>query len=177
VHVAGWGNMCFSMVVALLVFLPTMAATLAKARIVWSPIRVLLFIAVVALISFGFQATLPGNIAPEAQVLLRNRLLTLLTDPVGRSLMILSCVLGLLAWLATDFAATVAPLRWPLLAFSALYLLPFGLIEQRYYIPMFALFWAARKPQAPPVEWGQIVWCLALSALVVYQVTYKARFL
>ncbi len=177
VHVAGWGNMCFSMVVALLVFAPIMIATLLTQRVVWSAPRVLLLVTLVALIAVGFQATLPGNIAPEAQVLLRNRLLALLADPIGRGVMILFCVIGLLAWITTDFAASVKPLRWPLLAFSALYLLPFGLIEQRYYLPMFALFWAARKPQAPSAEWGQLAWCLALSAMLVYQVTYKGKFL
>ena len=177
VHVAGFGNMCFSMVVLLLVFFPVMAATLATRPIAWSPARVLLLVAVVALIAVGFQATLPGNVAPEAQVLLRNRLLAQLSDPLGRVAMIAACAMGLLAWIKTDFAPQFAPLKWPLLAFSALYLLPFGLIEQRYYIPMFALFWAARKPQPIALEWTQLAWCVALSAMLVYQVTYKGKFL
>ena len=177
VHVAGWGNMCFSMVVALLVFFPIMLTTLATRRITWSLTRLLMLIGVLTLVAVGFQATLPGNIAPEAQVLLRNRLLALLADPLGRSLMTILCVAGLLAWISTDFSASVKPLRWPLLAFSALYLLPFGLIEQRYYIPMFALFWAARKPQTLSIEWVQLGWSLALSTMLVYHVTYRGKFL
>jgi hypothetical protein len=138
---------------------------------------VLVLMGVTALVVVGFQATLPGNIAAEAQVLLRNRLLAHLADPLGRAAMTLVCVTGLLAWIATDFSTSVKPLRWPLLFFSALYLLPFGLIEQRYYIPMFALFWAARKPQAPWLEWAQLAWCLTLSAMLIYQVAYKGKFL
>lgn len=177
VHIAGWGNMCFSMVVVLLVFFPIMVATLVTRRIAWRLAHVVALIGILVLVAYGFQATLPANFAPEVQLFMRNRLLALLADPLGRGLMTVLCVTGLLAWIHTDFATTVAPLRWPLLAFSALYLLPFGLIEQRYYIPMFALFWAARKPQAQAIEWVQLGWCLALSAMLVYQVTYRGRFL
>ena len=60
---------------------------------------------------------------------------------------------------------------------SALYLLPFSLIEQRYYLPMFTLLAAFRMPQKIRWEWAQLLWSLALSSVLLYHIVYKGRFL
>ena len=191
ISIGGVPNLFFAMVVWACAFAPIAAATFAKfvtsnasttaaarglrrRRILAS---IAIVVVVVALASFYFVATLPSNTHPSAMVFVRNQALRSLSNPSGRMLMIALCAAGALAWWRTEFAPSVAPFKWPFFLASALYLLPFSLIEQRYYLPMFTLLAAFRMPQKIRWEWAQLLWSLALSSVLLYHIVYKGRFL
>lgn len=176
-RLAGAPNACFSMVVALIVFLPVYASVLWQRRRAIARRHILIAALLLVLIAWLFEATEPGNVHPAAQVLWRNRILSLLQDPVGRVVMDIACLLGLYASATMAVAPAARAARVGALLFGLLYVLPFGLIEQRYYLPMLALLWSFRAAQSTTVEWFQLAWSLLLSALLLQQVVVAERFL
>ena len=182
VGVGGVANEFFAMVVWTAAFAPLALGTLlalardqTTRREAFRSAAVVLVVAVMA--ALFFEATLPGNTHPSTMVLIRNQALQALNHPLGRVLMVALCVAGAVVWWRTSFAPLMQPFKWPFFAVSALYLLPFSLIEQRYYLPMFMLLAAFRVPLAARWEWAQLGWSIALSALLLYHVVNKGRFL
>ena len=178
----GVPNVFFSMAVWVAAFAPLAVGTLLTRNPLRTSRRDVVIAATIVFVivvtaSLFFEATLPGNTHPATLVLIRNQALQALNHTSGRVLMIVLCVVGALAWWRMEFAPSVAPFKWPFFFFSALYLLPFSLIEQRYYLPMFTLLAAFRMPQKIRWEWAQLLWSLALSSVLLYHVAYKGRFL
>ncbi len=134
-------------------------------------------LAVIVLATFFFEARLPGNTHPSTMMLIRNQALQTLNDPMGRGLMLALCTAGAMAWWHMNFAPLMQPFKGWFFVAGALYLLPFALIEQRYYLPMFTLLAAFRVPLKARWEWAQLAWSLALSAVLLYHVVNKGRFL
>lgn len=176
-HLAGAPNACFSMVVALIVFLPVYLNVLWLRRHAIGYQQIFVGALLLVLITLLFEATEPGNIHPAAQVLWRNRLLSLLQDPAGRVVMDVACLLGMYVSATMPVVPAAHVARIGALLFGVLYVLPFGLIEQRYYLPMLALLWSLRAPQSMLVEWVQLGWSVLLSVLLLQQVVMAGRFL
>lgn len=177
VHLGGVPNVCFAFVVALIVFCPVLLAALLSRSSQASHIPPIAVLATIALVAVVFQSETPGNAHPAVQMFLRNRLLANLHSPIGHTIMTAACAAGLFACVMMPLTSRARALRWPLLIFGALYLLPFELVEQRYYLPMFALIWAMRAPERPAIEWLQLAWGIFLSAIVLFQVVVNQRFL
>ena len=173
----GIPNMFFAFTVWAMVFTPYMCNVIYRSARNWTRSTALGAIAFVVIALLCYRATLPGNTAPEAMVLIRNQVLRGLLDPGSRILLIALSLLGFFAWAYADMAPRTHWLRWPLIVTALLYLFPFSLIEQRYYIPMFSLFWALRSPVSMRSEWTQLVWSLTLSSALVFEIAAHGRFL
>jgi alpha-1,2-glucosyltransferase len=88
------------------------------------------------------------------------------------------CVAGFaIAFAYFPLHSEVAPVKIPLFAVAAIYLLPFWLIEPRYYIPLYALFSLFRQRVSMPLEWLQLVLGFCLSVGVLYAISVMGKFL
>ena len=70
-----------------------------------------------------------------------------------------------------------ASFKIPLYAFGAASLLPIGLIEQRYYLPVFALLWAIRAPVGEPLERAQLMLNILLTIAALATIASSSIFL
>ena len=88
------------------------------------------------------------------------------------------CVAGFaIAFAYFPWHREVASLKIPLFAFAAIYLLPFGLIEQRYYIPLYAFFSLFRRRVSMPLERVQLALSFCFSVGVLYAIAVAGKFL
>jgi|JI10StandDraft_1071094.scaffolds.fasta_scaffold48429_3 hypothetical protein len=176
----GAPNVFFSMVVWVICFLPLAIALLMHANAddarMATPKRLLL-------LSFAFAsavlfvATCPSNTDPSVQQFIRNRILRHLQSPVGHSVLVVTSIVGAYCWLRGRWIPTVAYMKTPTIAFAIGYLVPFWLIEQRYYLPMFMLFTVFRAAQPRRVEIAQVLWSCLLSAWFLHELIVKGRLL
>lgn len=82
-----------------------------------------------------------------------------------------------IAFAYVPFHRDVAALKIPLFVVAALSLLPFGLIEQRYYLPFYAFFWLFRQNVSDRLERLQLAMNVLLSVGVVYAISALGKFL
>lgn len=176
----GAPNVFFSMVVWTICFLPIGVALLAQRtdddaeRRRW--LRILLLIFAFASAS-GFVATCPSNTDPSVQQFIRNRILHHLQSPVGHSLLVLISIVGAYCWLKMRWAPKFAYMKAPVIVLAIVYLMPFWLIEQRYYLPMFMLWIVFRAAQSRRAEIAQLIWSCLLSAWFLQELIVKGRLL
>ena len=143
-------NVLFMLVCFFLMFFPLIVSMLP--RIVRLPPALLAGVALgCALLFFGtFRVDHPYNAVGSEDVFVRNEILRLITSST-------------LARIAASFAIVLAalslfvirlrqPMHYMIYPFAALTVMPVWLIEQRYYLPGFALFMAFREPASPLVE-------------------------
>jgi len=153
----------FLLLVFWLILLPLHIASLGESirwlrKSLW---RMLLILALPALVMISFDVTHPYNLAlPEFH--LRNGVLRLL-DTDWRLLL-----LGSIAMTWSVLTLIVTRVRSPIGAWlylvTAIALLPIELIEQRYYIVPIVLFLLFRKARATAVEVALLLWFLILSS-------------
>jgi alpha-1,2-glucosyltransferase len=153
-------NVLFMLVCFFLMFFPLIASTLP--RIVRLPPALLAGVTLgCALLFFGtFRVDHPYNAVASEDVFVRNEILRLITSSTlaraGASVAIALAALSLFVIRLRQ------PMHYLIYPFAALTVMPVWLIEQRYYLPGFALFMAFREPASPAVERA----LLALNALV-----------
>jgi hypothetical protein len=88
------------------------------------------------------------------------------------------CVAGFaIAFAYFPLQREVASLKVPLFAVAAIYLLPFWLIEPRYYIPLYALFSLFRRRVSMPLERVQLALSFCLSVGALYATAVAGKFL
>jgi hypothetical protein len=118
--------------------------------------------------------TLPQLVAPY----LRNRMLYQIThSEILRWLFAGFVAISAMGFARFPFAPAVRHLRFPLYVVAALSLLPFELIEQRYYLPFFAFFTAMREPSSDRTEWIQLATTLGMTAVVSYAILRLGLFI
>ena len=174
----GLPNMEFLMGLAGLLFAPLLVPGWRRFREALHPLRrMVVLLAVAAFIAATFAVKHFDNTDVAAvEAFLRNRVLHAIVH---------NGLLWPFAFFAALSACCLASLpmheeagrRWLFWLVCGLYLLPFWLIEQRYYLPVFALFWAARKPVGRSVEWLQLGWGALLSAAVLWMIVSRNMFI
>jgi hypothetical protein len=80
--------------------------------------------------------------------------------------------LGLLSLSVTEFATKWGSLLFPVTFF---YLLPFGLVEQRYYFIPIAVYLLVSKPVEKRIEYAQIVYWFILT-FILFDGIVKLKF-
>ena len=134
---------------------------------------------IAAVVALTFSVEHRFNTAPTLIAhYLRNRLLFAIThsDPV-RLLFAGWTAISALAFAHFPFVPPLRRLKGPLYVVAALSVLPFELIEQRYYLPFYACFMAMRAPLSDRAEWIQLAMSVCLTAAVVYATTHLGLFL
>lgn len=131
-----------------------------------------------AFVGLTFLVKHPYNTEPELiDYFLRNWVLYEITHSALRWAFAL-CVAGFaIAFAYFPLQREVASLKVPLFAVAAIYLLPFGLIEQRYYIPLYAFFSLFRQRVSMPLERLQLALSICLSVGVLYAISAMGKFL
>ena len=153
-------NVLFMLVCFFLTFLPLIVSTLP--RIVRLPPALLAGVALgSALLFFGtFRVDHPYNAVASEDVFVRNEILRLMTSSTfARGAASVAIALAVLSLFVIRLRQ---PMHYLIYPFAALTVMPVWLIEQRYYLPGFALFMAFREPASPAVERAM----LAVNALV-----------
>jgi alpha-1,2-glucosyltransferase len=143
-------NLLFMLVCFFLMFFPLIVSQLR--RIARLPPLVLAGVMVGStLLFFGtFRVDHPYNAVVSEDLFVRNDILRLMTSSTAARLA--SSVVIALATLSLFVVRLRQPIHYLIYPFAALTVMPVWLIEQRYYLPAFALFMAFREPASPTVE-------------------------
>jgi len=167
-------NVFFSLFVCTVLFLPLFAAQTPQvlALVRQRPWLLAALAGLLGLYLLTFRGDHPMNQLPGY---LRNERLQFALHNIWTRLLfflpIAWAVLGLL----------VTPLRRPvdywLYPFWVLVLLPVWLVEQRYYLPGFALLLLFRVPASPGIERGLLAWQVLLSGLFLWLLCWRGLFL
>ncbi len=170
-NLAGMPNVWFALAVAAIVYLPYFVQRLGV-----EGIRVPLWqvLALGLTIGFTFHVTHRFNLI-EIQYFVRNYLLHRTLSAQGMSIF-LATVMTTALLVARTRLGERQELLWPLLLFSVLSLLPFSLIEQRYYLPPFALFWAMRASVDRRIEILQLLFGAAAALWMVLRIGQGLHF-
>jgi len=171
-HVAGARgipNMEFALALGFILFLPILAPTRSM---VVTALRnrtcQLLFVGVFLIAGFTFAATHPYNVDPSVlDGFLRNRIIFSITHTPLRWAFSVLVAFAIFAFGFVAFVPSASPLKLPLYAFGVAALLPLHLIEQRYYLTLYALFWVLRSPVDYRLERLQLALNAALSIAVL----------
>jgi len=156
------GNLFFSLVVFFMIFLPSILHNLRRGiRAVRSePGSIVLLLIVCLIYWLTFAADHP---AQRSDWFLRNRFLHFVeATQARRALLLLPIGLSLISLRVTRLRR---PSLYVLYGAWPLSLLPIWLIEQRYYMPIFAMFLLFRVRETPAVEIGTTVYFIALTGL------------
>lgn len=166
-------NLLFLLVCFFLMFFPLIASKLP--RIVRLPPALLAGVALgSALLFFGtFRVDHPYNAVASEDVFVRNEILRVMTS---------STIARVAAWVTIVLAALSLfvirlrqPIHYLIYPFAALAVMPVWLIEQRYYLPGFALFIAFREPASPAVERALLA-MNALLSLYLFEGVVRGQF-
>ncbi len=115
-------------------------------------------------VAVSFDVRSPYNAEPEiVDSFLRNRILFWITHTSLQWVFALLVALAAFSFAIFPFTNGAARLKAPLYLVGLGGLLPFEVIEQRYYLPLFALFWAVRAPAPKPVERLQLLLNISLT--------------
>lgn len=166
-------NVFFALAACSFLFLPALVACLPDIRRLVRARPWLLIIGVVlaGLYLLSFTVDHPFNSSPY---FLRNRVLTILTSSIALKALLLPPIFFALLFLAvTPLNRRSAYLLYP---FSLLSLLPFWLIETRYYIPPIALFLLFKGPEPFEQERRLVLYWGALSALLFALILSRRAF-
>jgi hypothetical protein len=169
VGVRGIPNIEFALALGGILFFPVLAST---GPMVLTALRnraqQLLFVGIVLFVGFTFVATHPYNMDPSVlDGFLRNRFIFLITHtPLLWAFSVLVAI-AIFAFGSVEFVPRAASFKLPLYAIGILALLPLHLIEQRYYVTLYALFWILRSPVDYRVERLQLAANVTLSIAVL----------
>ncbi len=137
----------------------------------WIILEILLFY---LFFMFTFYNTHPLN-QYYPDYYLRNKLLILVTnEPVLKSLFFLPTAYGLLSLCVTTFPEKRFYWLYP---FTLLSLVPFWLIEPRYYFVPLSLFILFKKEHSPWIEWITIGVFIVLSVVILYYMRSETFFI
>ncbi len=167
----GIPNIWFALVVATIVYLPYFVFRLftdAQRLPLWQ------FLALGLLVAFTFEVKHRFNLI-EFNYFVRNNLLHQTFTQQGMGIFLVVATISAVLAFRTRLTA-YENLRLPLLVFSVLSLLPFWLIEQRYDLPIFALFWAARTAIDRRVEIAQLLFGSACSLWMIVHIAHGTAF-
>ena len=127
-----------------------------------------LLVGILLFVGFTFAVPHPYNTDVSVnEDFLRNRILFEITHTPMRWAFALLVALAAFGFALLPFNRGAVHLRIPLHAIGAAALLPFGLVEQRYYLPLFALIWAFRAPASETRERAQLALSVILSIAVL----------
>ena len=137
----------------------------------WIILEIMLFYLV---FMFTFYNTHPLN-QYYPDYYLRNKLLILVTnEPVLKSLFFIPIAYALLSLCVTALHEKRFYLLYP---FTLISLVPFWLIEPRYYFVPLSLFILFKKEHSPWVEWLTVGFFIALSAVILYYMRIETFFI
>jgi alpha-1,2-glucosyltransferase len=144
-------NLLFMLVCFFLTFLPLIASVLPRIRRLHPALLVAVPVLSIALLFGTFRVDHPYNDnAVTEDLFLRNELLQVITSSTiaraGASLAVAVAALSLFVIRLRQ------PIHYLIYPFAALSVMPAWLIEQRYYLPAFALFMVFRESASPTVE-------------------------
>ena len=170
------GNIFFLLFLFFWLFLPmNMANFLRIQRFVreqsWIVLEILLLYLVYM---FTFSSTHPYNQAFPDYYLRNKLLITVTSEPGLKSLFFLPIAYGLLSLCV--IALNEKRFYW-LYLFTLLSLVPFWLIEPRYYFVPLSLFILFKKERSPWVEWITVGVFVALSIVLVYYMRSETIFI
>jgi alpha-1,2-glucosyltransferase len=166
-------NLLFMAVCFCLLFFPLIVSRLR--RIVELPPALVAGVSLgSALLFFGtFRVDHPYNAVMSEDVFVRNGMLRVMTSSTLAG--IASAAIVAVAVLALMVIRLRQPVHYLIYPFAALSVMPVWLIEQRYYLPAFALFMAFREPASPAVERAILAVNAALS-LYLFAGVVQGRF-
>jgi DIE2/ALG10 family len=175
----GLPNIEFAIGLGGLLFAPILWST--RARVLESlrrPRWALVLATIIVLISITFVVDHPYNTMPEViEGFLRNRILFALTHTWLGWVFAVFAGFAAFTFAHTSFCRDAKPLKLPLYLIGLAALLPFGLIEQRYYLPLYTMFWAMRAPVGRNLEYIQLMLNVSLSLAVLVTIIETGIFL
>jgi alpha-1,2-glucosyltransferase len=142
-------NLLFMLVCFSLMFLPLVVARIPQIARLHPALLIVVPLASVVLFFGTFQVDHPWN-AKWQELFLRNAMLDTMTSSTTAGLV--TCAAIALAILSLCVIQLRQPAHHLIYPFAALSVMPVWLIEQRYYIPAFALFMLFRESATPWVE-------------------------
>ena len=168
-------NLYFFLTCAGWLFLPYNLSKLRDvARLARRPVVMACIVLGLPAFLLTYRVTHPYNV-PGLDFFLRNQFLNwMVGSMVGRAVMYVP-----LCWMVLS----ICTVRWPdprwrwLLAFVPLSILPYPLIEQRYYLPALALLLAAREPRPAWIERATVLLYAAVSAYFLFGIATERFFL
>lgn len=158
----GIPNLWFACFVAAIVYAPFLLDRLLRE----SPrLPLWQYTALGVLVLLSFRVTHRFNFV-DGDYFIHNLLLAWSLKPFGSGVLLLVVVPAALLLARTPLARFDGA-RTALLLCGTASLLPLWLIEQRYYLPVYALFWAARRRSEQRVEIAQLLFGVACTAWMV----------
>jgi len=137
-----------------LLFLPLIISKLPKIARLHPALLTGVTLTCVGLFFGAFQVDHPYNVATQ-ETFVRNEILKVMTSSsLTRVVTGLAIALAALSLFVIRLRQPVHYLIYP---FAALSLMPIWLIEQRYYLPTFALFMLFRESASPLVESAMVI--------------------
>jgi len=147
-------NLLFMLVCFFLLFLPLIISKLPKIARLHPALLTGVTLTCVGLFFGAFQVDHPYNVATQ-ETFVRNEILKVMTSSsLTRVVTGLAIALAALSLFVIRLRQPVHYLIYP---FAALSLMPIWLIEQRYYLPTFALFMLFRESASPLVESAMVI--------------------
>ena len=176
---AGLPNIEFAIGLGGALFLPILASTSARfSEAMRRPRWAILFAGILLFVGVTFAAEHPYNADPAViDEFLHNRLLYEIAQPPPRWVFALVVAVAAFGFALLPVVERAGSFKIPLYAFGAASLLPISLIEQRYYLPLFALVWAIRAPASAPLERTQLALNILLTIAVLVAMARSAIFL
>ena len=141
-------NLLFMLLCFFVMFLPLILSTLPQIARLPPALLVGVLLSSVGLYFGTFRVDHPNNIGSNYFV--RNALLETMTASTSAG--VVTCVAIALAVLSLCVIRLRQPVQYLIYPFAALSVMPSWLIEQRYYLPAFALFMLFRESASPRVE-------------------------
>lgn len=169
----GMPNIWFALMVAAIIYLPYFLARLAQEHRL--PLPLWQWLALGLAVALSFTVTHRFNLIPT-DYFLRNDLLRWSSGGIGAGVFVV-VVMSIAVLVFRTEPAKFAGLKIPFFAASAASLLPFWLIEQRYYLPVYAFFWAMRPALERRVEYAQLAFGLFASAWLLLRIASGSNFL
>lgn len=160
----GIPNIEFAIGLGGLLFLPVLATTGPRVyAFVKTPKGFTILLLATAFVAFTFIVKHRYNTDPRVTTFVRNWLLAGISQQPWRWVFALFVVTSAIGFVFLRFARGAEALKVPLYIAGALSVLPFALIEHRYYLPLFAMLAAMRQPLSATVEYSQLTYSIVLS--------------
>ena len=147
-------NVLFMLVCFFLLFLPLIISKLPKIARLHPVLLTGVTLSCVALFFGTFQVDHPYNVTTQ-ETFARNAILQAMTSSTLAR--VVTSVAITLAALSLFVIRLRQPVHYLIYPFAALSVMPVWLIEQRYYLPAFALFMLFRESASPVVEGAMVV--------------------
>lgn len=172
------GNIYFALTLFFIIFLPTIIGSLPKSVKALEKPKFLILAIATTLFGLNFVETFtpdhPYNNVENYDWFLRNNMLaTIVESSTIKRLVGISFIFSMLTLAVTKLQHKKYLLIYP---FAILSLIPFWLIEHRYYAIPFILFILLHKPQNKIVAYAQLMWMAGISSLLLHKVIVENGF-